>query len=296
MARIMDERGLWPADSPWVRPAMETHARHRFAPDRLWAWDGGAYVCVDRGANPQAWADLVYADPADSTITQVTAGLPTSSLSCEEVVADMLDSLVLEPGQPTLELGTATGRNARLLAERAGPGLVTTVECDPELAAAAAVNLAATGGEVEVLTGDGTIGAPLRERFHRVISTFAVEEVPWAWVEQTVAGGRIVTPWGRLGHVALTIAPDGQSATGWIQGLATFMPSRGADQGLEWDQVRNSCPRPPKNRSPGTCISCTRTPACSSRYGSSLPTSVSAPPHARTLSPRGCMTVTRPGR
>ncbi|MFI0220471.1 protein-L-isoaspartate O-methyltransferase [Streptomyces lydicus] len=238
LARIMDERGLWPADSPWVRPAMETHVRHLFAPDRLWTWDGEAYICVDRAAAPEAWADLVYADPADSTITQVTDGLPTSSLSCEEVVADMLDSLMLEPGQPTLELGAATGRNARLLAERAGPGLVTTVECDPLLAAAAAANLAGTGGGVDVVTGDGAVGAPQRRRFVRVISTFAVDEVPWAWVEQTSPGGRIVTPWGRLGHVALTVAPDGQSATGWVQGLATFMPARGTDQGLEWDQVR----------------------------------------------------------
>ncbi|MCZ1011879.1 methyltransferase domain-containing protein [Streptomyces lydicus] len=229
---------------------METYARHLFAPDRLWTWDGEAYVCVDRAADLKAWADLVYAEPADSTITQVVGGLPTSSLSCEEVVADMLDSLMLNVGQSTLELGAATGRNARLLAERAGPGLVTSVECDPQLAAAAAANLEATGGGVEVVTGDGAAGAPHRGQFQRVISTFAVEEVPWAWVEQTVPGGRIVTPWGRLGHVALTVAPDGQSATGWVQGLATFMPVRGTDQGLEWDQVRGS--RPPAVEEPFT--------------------------------------------
>ncbi|MFJ8676745.1 methyltransferase domain-containing protein [Streptomyces sp. NPDC093589] len=169
-------------------------------------------------------------------------GLPSSSLSCEDVVADMLDSLMLEPGQPTLELGAATGRNARLLAERAGPGLVTTVECDPQLAAAAAASLAATGGGVEVVTGDGAAGAPGRREFQRVMSTFAVEWIPWAWVEQTAPGGRIVTPWGRLGHVALTVAPDGESATGWVQGLATFMPARGTDQGLEWEQIRYSQP------------------------------------------------------
>ncbi|KPC64266.1 protein-L-isoaspartate O-methyltransferase [Streptomyces chattanoogensis] len=247
LARVMDERGLWPADSPWVRPTMETYARHLFAPDRLWTWDGEAYVNVDRASDAKAWADLVYADPADSTITQVSDGLPTSSLSCEEVVADMLDSLMLEAGQPTLELGAATGRNARLLAERAGPGMVTTVEYDPRLAATAAANLAATGGGVEVITGDGVAGAPGR-KFLRVISTFAVEEVPWAWVAQTAPGGRIVTPWGRLGHVALTVAPDGQSATGWVQGLATFMPARGTNQGLEWDQIRGS--RPPAAEEP----------------------------------------------
>ncbi|MEU6331527.1 protein-L-isoaspartate O-methyltransferase [Streptomyces sp. NPDC047049] len=238
LERAMQEQGLWPADSPWVRPAMEKFPRHRFAPDRLWTWDGDAYVPVDRSTDPEGWAELVYGSPADSTITQVIDGLPTSSLSCEEIVADMLDSLMLEPGQATLELGSATGRNARLLAQQAGPGLVTTVEFDPTLAAVAAANIAATGGGVDVLTGDGAAGAPGRGLFLRVMSTYAVDRIPWAWIRQTAPGGRIVTPWGRLGHVALTVAPDGQSASGWIQGLATFMPARGTSQGSEWDEAR----------------------------------------------------------
>nr|WP_256332154.1 methyltransferase domain-containing protein [Streptomyces sp. 2133.1] len=171
-------------------------------------------------------------------MTQVADGLPTSSLSCEAVVADMLDSMILEPGHTTLELGTATGRNAALLATRAGPGRVTSVEFDPDLAAAAHTNLAATDTHVELVVGDGELGAPGAGPFDRVMATYAVEMVPWAWVEQTRPGGRIVTPWGRLGHVALTVAPDGRSATGWMQGLATFMPARGIGQGRSWEQVR----------------------------------------------------------
>ncbi|MFE0190716.1 protein-L-isoaspartate O-methyltransferase [Streptomyces sp. NPDC058989] len=243
LVRAMEDRGLWPADSPWVRRAAETYPRHLFAPDRLWTWDGQhAYVPVDRATDPDGWAELVYASPSAAAITQVTEGLPSSSLSCEDVVADMLDSLMLEPGHTTLELGTATGRNARLLAAQAGPGRVTSIEYDPQLAEAAASNLAATGGGVEVLTGDGALGTPSGDKCHRVISTYAVDEVPWAWVAQTHPGGRIVTPWGRLGHVALTVAPDGQSARGWVQGLATFMPARGVSQGLAWEQVREGQP------------------------------------------------------
>ncbi|MFC0597629.1 hypothetical protein [Streptomyces palmae] len=45
---------------------------------------------------------------------------------------------------------------------------------------------------------------------------------------QTRPGVRIVLPWGRLGHVALTVADDHRSATGWVQGLATFMGERAA--------------------------------------------------------------------
>ncbi|MEV6423627.1 methyltransferase domain-containing protein [Streptomyces sp. NPDC051662] len=139
----MDDRGLWPADSPWVRRAAQAYPRHLFAPDQLWTWDGHAYVPVERATDPEGWAELVYAGPSTAAITQVTGGLPSSSLSCEDVVADMLDSLILEPGHITLELGTATGRNARLLAAQAGPGRVTSIEYDPQLAAAAAANLAA---------------------------------------------------------------------------------------------------------------------------------------------------------
>lgn len=120
--------------------------------------------------------------PSDSdaaAVTQVIDGLPSSSLSCEALVVDMLDSLLLEPGHRVLELGTGTGRNAALL------------------------------------------GSPLSR-----------------WMPSW-PGGRIVTPWGRLGHVALTVAEDGRSATGWMQGLAQFMPARGTGRArVSYQEVR----------------------------------------------------------
>ncbi|MDX2395206.1 hypothetical protein NJL88_35170 [Streptomyces sp. DK15] len=56
---------------------------------------------------------------------------------------------------------------------------------------------------------------------------------------QTRPGGRLVIPWSRLGTIALTVADDGKSATGWVQGLATFMPGRGTDQGREYHAIRS---------------------------------------------------------
>ncbi|WP_235437749.1 methyltransferase domain-containing protein [Kitasatospora griseola] len=224
--RVMAERGAWPEGSPWVREAVAALPRDGFAPERLWRWGRRAWEPVDRAVDPAGWAGELYRSPDEAAVTQLGDGLPTSSLSCQAVVADMADSLRLEPGHRVLELGTGSGWNAALLAHRAGPGRVVGVEADPVLAAAADVRLAAAGLEVQVRTGDGDLGVPDEFPFDRVIATYAVEEIPWAWVEQTAPGGRIVTPWGRLGHVALTVAEDGRSATGWMQGLARFMPTR----------------------------------------------------------------------
>ncbi|WP_405501672.1 methyltransferase domain-containing protein [Streptomyces niveus] len=245
LADAMERRGDWPARAPWVREAVDAVPRDQFVPERVWSWDGYAYVPVDRAVDPEQWAAEVYGDPDAAVVTQVTDGLPSSSLSCEAVVVDMLDSLLLEPGHRVLELGTGTGRNAALLAWRAGAGRVTSVEVDAELAACARIRLREAGADVRVEVADGRDVPPTAVPYDRVMATFAVDEVPWSWVARTRPGGRIVTPWGRLGHVALTVAEDGLSATGWMQGLAQFMPARGAGRGrVSYQQVRAAAAGP----------------------------------------------------
>ncbi|MFI6586193.1 methyltransferase domain-containing protein [Embleya sp. NPDC050493] len=240
LAAEMERRGDWPERAPWIRAAVEATPRDAFAPDRLWRWDGEGYVPVDRVVDKDAWVSLVYAGPDDAAVTQVVDGVPTSSLSCQAVVVDMLDSLLLEPGHRVLELGTGTGWNAALAARRAGPGNVVSVEVDPELAGVARKALAEAGLDVCVGVGDGAAGRASEQPWDRVISTYAVERVPWAWIAQARPGGRVVTPWGRLGHVALTVAEDGRSASGWVQGLATFMPARGTPAERRFADVRGN--------------------------------------------------------
>ncbi|MGW7005102.1 methyltransferase domain-containing protein [Streptomyces sp. NPDC054933] len=242
LADAMERRGDWPDRSPWIRQAVEALPRHQFAPGRLWDWDGHAYVPVDRGTDLARWTGLVYAGPDDAAVTQVANGLPSSSLSCQGVVVDMLDSLLLEPGHRVLELGAGSGWNAALVAYRVGAGRVTSVEVDPDLAAAAQQRLDAARAGVTVQVGDGAAGWPEGAPYDRVIASYAVDRIPWAWIEQTRPGGRIVTPWGRLGHVALSVADDGRSATGWVQGLAQFMPARDTNSGHGFRQVRGKGP------------------------------------------------------
>lgn len=214
LAEAMDAQG-WPADSEWVRRAvLDAVPRHQYAPDRLWTWNGRvAYLPVELGRDPDTWADLVYAGPNDSAITQILNGLPSSSLSCVSVVADMLDSLMLEPVHRVLEVGTGAGWNAGLLASRAGAGQVTTVEVDPGLAEAAERRLTAAGLDVAVHTGYGQAGWPAAAPYDRLIATYAVDTVPWTWIEQTRPGGVIVFPWGRLGTIALTVPSAASEAS-----------------------------------------------------------------------------------
>ncbi|MBO1413282.1 protein-L-isoaspartate O-methyltransferase [Streptomyces sp. FH025] len=224
----MEREGAWPAGSPWVREAVAALPRDLFAPERLWRWDGRAYVPLDRAADQQGWADELFAGGIhDAAVTQLEGGLPSSSLSAPSVVADMLDSLRLEPGHRVWDIGTGQGWTAALAAWRAGPGLVVSSEVDEDLAALARRRLAVAGLTVEVVTGNATGGGvPGGSPVDRIHATYAVEALPWAWVDAVRPGGRIVYPWGLLGHVALTVADDGKSATGWVQGLAQFMADR----------------------------------------------------------------------
>ncbi|MFB7475067.1 methyltransferase domain-containing protein [Kitasatospora sp. NPDC056184] len=222
----MDARGDWPERSPWLREAVSELPRDLFAPTLLWRRDGHAYVPVDRRTDPEGWAEELYGSQDAPAVTQVSGGQPSSSLSAQGVVVDMLDSLRLEPGHRVWDVGGGQGWNAALAAWRAGPGRVVSTEIDPELAAFARDRLATVGLGVEVLTADATTTPPDGGRFDRVIAAYAVERVPWTWIEATRPGGRIVHPWGRLGHVALTVAEDGRSASGRVRGLGRFMADR----------------------------------------------------------------------
>ncbi|MFE4974839.1 methyltransferase domain-containing protein [Kitasatospora sp. NPDC056651] len=223
----MEQHGVWSADSPWLREAFAALPRERFAPGRLWRWNGLAYAPVELADDPDGWFGELYSDADASVVTQLTDGRPSSSLSAPSVVADMLDSLRLEPGHRVWDVGTGQGWTAALAAWRAGPGLVVSTEVDERLAEFARSRLGAAGLDVEVLVGDGTAAEPPGGgRVDRVHATYAVEAVPWSWVAAVRPGGRVVYPWGRLGYVALTVADDGQRATGWVQGLAQFMGDR----------------------------------------------------------------------
>ena len=220
------------APSSW-QDTFRRVPRHHFVPDRIWIGDGDDETALDRADAPDAWLRACYAD--QPVITQIDdgsssgRGYRSSSASMPSVVATMLVATDLSPGQRVLEIGTGTGWNAALLADRAGAGNVTSVEIDPGIAAQA--DRALEGRGVRVVLGDGEKGYPPDAPYDRVLATAAVQRVPYPWVEQTVPGGRIVTPWGTSFHngtlLRLRVDEDGTTASGRFGGNAGFMWVRG---------------------------------------------------------------------
>lgn len=223
----------------WVSAYLAV-PRSAVLPDLIWPFDmaAGRSVPVSRTESPEVWRE--YADADVPVVTQWDDGkrsgaepgeVPTSSASMPSVVFRMLQDVDLHPGHTVLEIGAATLWNALLMAHRAGPGNVTTMEVDGALAAAARATAARFGDSVRVLHGDGSRGHPEGAPYDRIMATCGVRSVPFAWVEQCRPGGVIVAPWGtHYSHgdavARLVVAPDGQSAAGRFTGPVEFMKLR----------------------------------------------------------------------
>lgn len=217
------------------KAAFDATPRHLFIPDQALASVDGHEVPIDRETDPDTWIDAVYRDAV--IITQVDdgagqgPGLLTSSCSMPQVVLTMLTTLEVAEGNRVLEIGTGTGYSAALLAHRLGSKNVISVEIDPGIAAQARTNLARLDRPVTVVTGDGVHGYPPGGPYDRIVSTASVlsGQLPYAWVQQTVQGGMILTPWGtpfRNGElVRLVVQPDG-TAVGTIVDAVSFMRLR----------------------------------------------------------------------
>lgn len=115
------------------------------------------------------------------------------------IVADMLQSLRLQAGERVLDIGTGSGYQAALLAELGAR--VWTVECVPELAAAAKERLASLGyPHIRTRQGDGRLGWAEAAPFDAIVAAAQTETVPPAWLAQLhPQGGRLILPLGRPG-------------------------------------------------------------------------------------------------
>jgi protein-L-isoaspartate(D-aspartate) O-methyltransferase len=137
---------------------------------------------------PAAYVDRAYDDvpvpiPRDQVTTQPS------------LCATMIAALRLDGAQQVLEVGTGYGYQTALLARLAAR--VVSIEIWPDLAGQARRNLVAQGiGNVVVLVGDGSEGAPGHAPFDAVVVCAAFPRVPPPLTAQLRTGGRLVQPVG----------------------------------------------------------------------------------------------------
>jgi len=138
---------------------------------------------VDPDYSKQAFADHALPIACGQTISQ------------PYIVAYMTEELRVGPEHSVLEIGTGSGYQAAVLSRLARE--VVSIERYRTLADTARQRLKTLGYDnVDVLAGDGMLGAPQRAPFDRIIVTAAAEEVPQTLVDQLAEGGVMIVPVG----------------------------------------------------------------------------------------------------
>jgi protein-L-isoaspartate(D-aspartate) O-methyltransferase len=157
---------------------------------------------------PHVGLDEAYSDRSISL--KAAAGFMISSSSQPSIMAEMLEQLGARQGHHALEIGTASGFNAGLIAQIVGqPGEVVSVEIEEDLATSARTALRAAGiRNVEVISGDGGLGYEPAAPYDRIIVTVASWDITPGWWDQLGPNGRIVLPLVLKGGQQISVAFD----------------------------------------------------------------------------------------
>ena len=117
------------------------------------------------------------------------------TISQPYVVAYMSEQLRLRPIHRVLEIGTGSGYQTAILSRLARE--VVSVERYRTLADRARARVTSLGySNVEILLGDGFLGAPGRAPFDRILVTAAAEDIPQDLMGQLADDGVMVLPLG----------------------------------------------------------------------------------------------------
>lgn len=142
------------------------------------------------GFVPAATRPVAYMDQ-DVPVTLPDAAGPRRYLLAPRLFAKMVQALELGERDAVLEVGTATGYGAAVLARIARS--VVALESEPDLAGAAAAQVAAAKlDNVKVVTGDLTAGDPAEGPYDGILIVGAINEMPAGLLDQLKDGGRLV--------------------------------------------------------------------------------------------------------
>jgi protein-L-isoaspartate(D-aspartate) O-methyltransferase len=151
-----------------------------------------------------------FVRPADAHLAYADMPLGIGhhqTISQPYIVALMTEWLAPMPDEVVLEVGTGSGYQAAVLSRLCRQ--VYSLERIPELADRARSILRRLGLQnVEVITGDGSLGWPPQAPFPAIIVTAAAPHVPKSLLAQLADGGRLVLPVG---------GRDGQILESWVR-------------------------------------------------------------------------------
>lgn len=149
----------------------------------------------------------------------------SQTISQPYIVALMLEQADILPGDTVLEVGTGSGYAAAAISRIADQ--VFTIERHDSLARRAEQRFAELGYDnINVKTGDGTLGWATAGPFNAILVAAAGAEIPVALTEQLDLGGRLILPVGQAGGQRL-IKMTRASATTFQEedlGAVIFVP------------------------------------------------------------------------
>lgn len=187
--------------SPRVLEAFRRVHRHRllrrfYVAKKEYSSQSGYEERINDPTDPKLEdLDMIYSHRA--LITRLGSnGLPTSSTSQPNLMAQMLELMNLDEGMKVLEIGAGTGYNAALISEIVGDqSLVVAVDIQPDVIADTEelLNYAGYSG-IQLFALDGFFGVPEQAPFDRIVATVGLYDISPYWVEQLSDDGQMLLP------------------------------------------------------------------------------------------------------